>query len=783
MVNLIQVKRRKLRRYLFLLILIAIAGLVVFFLFREKEVNGGISVAEASKLIAYANAEESQITNKNTEGYWYEAYMNYVNDYGFISNRKAGSCMKYQDVQVLLKKLDLSADNLDSKLPDLKNNQNLIKKIRDVFQKQGYISKTDFLDVFMGVINVMPHGDQIRWVEAAISGTPSNINDACEWDVYTTKGSFKFNGLVLDDKIDKKIRFIAFDQELLVIDSVITDQIVYQNVWIKNSTDNKIDFNIYGMDRSFTVKGISEQVSNVLADVSLKNGQIDKVNIKTDTIQGRVLSVSKEYVEIEGYGKVDLDEYFMIYDINNGFAVKTYEDIVVGYSLQDFIVADGKVCGAIISKPLKVDNIRVIIKTNGFSSIFHQNVSFTCDTPFSITHGETVDQYNAGDVLSYDTANELLQEERITVEPNEGGTITLLSVQRNQGNPSYQGKMELSLYDGGIVIVNDVDIENYLKKVVPSEMPASFGVEALKVQAVCARSYAYNQLTNSYYSMYGAHADDSTQFQVYNNTIEHEESNQAINDTKAQVLTYGGDVVQTYYYSTSCGVTTDVGLWGTDTSEYPYFASRDVSRVDRNLDLTDEATFEQFITTKDENDYDSGCALYRWQYDLACDEMNHNFNSKLHEKYVANPSKILTLNSDGIFVSKSISSVGYINEITVNSRASGGAVDSVTVRGSDATVQINSESAIRGLFGDSNVEMTTNTGTTKMSSMPSTFCIFRGIYDGDRLLGFRITGGGYGHGIGMSQNAVNTMTQESMDYVQILQYFYKGTQVSTMTAG
>lgn len=42
----------------------------------------------------------------------------------------------------------------------------------------------------------------------------------------------------------------------------------------------------------------------------------------------------------------------MIYDINNGFSVKTYEDIVVGYSLQNFIVAQGSICGAVISRPL-----------------------------------------------------------------------------------------------------------------------------------------------------------------------------------------------------------------------------------------------------------------------------------------------------------------------------------------------------------------------------------------------------------------------------------------------
>lgn len=50
--------------------------------------------------------------------------------------------------------------------------------------------------------------------------------------------------------------------------------------------------------------------------------------------------------------------------------ISNYSSIIVGYALQDFIVADGEVCGAIKNKPLQADNIRVIIKTSGFRDIF-----------------------------------------------------------------------------------------------------------------------------------------------------------------------------------------------------------------------------------------------------------------------------------------------------------------------------------------------------------------------------------------------------------------------------
>lgn len=64
----------------------------------------------------------------------------------------------------------------------------------------------------------------------------------------------------------------------------------------------------------------------------------------------------------------------------------------------------------------------------------------------------------------------------------DDGSITIYSIKRSQGNPSYKGNIELALYDEGIAVINEIDIEDYLKKVVPSEMPVSFGVNALKVR-------------------------------------------------------------------------------------------------------------------------------------------------------------------------------------------------------------------------------------------------------------------------------------------------------------
>ena len=116
----------------------------------------------------------------------------------------------------------------------------------------------------------------------------------------------------------------------------------------------------------------------------------------------------------------------------------------MGYSLQDFIVAEGKICGAVISKPLNVQNIRVILKNTGFKSIFHENVRLTCSKSFMVSTNEQQTRYNAGDVFELTPDNELLLQGRVTVTPDNGGEISILSVMRSQGVPSYEGSIELA---------------------------------------------------------------------------------------------------------------------------------------------------------------------------------------------------------------------------------------------------------------------------------------------------------------------------------------------------
>ena len=76
----------------------------------------------------------------------------------------------------------------------------------------------------------------------------------------------------------------------------------------------------------------------------------------------------------------------------------------------------------------------------------------------------------------------MLDDGRLSVKTTDDGKITISSIERAYGTPSYRGSIEIASYDDKLTIVNELPLEEYLYSVVPSEMPTSYGEEALKVQ-------------------------------------------------------------------------------------------------------------------------------------------------------------------------------------------------------------------------------------------------------------------------------------------------------------
>ena len=137
---------------------------------------------------------------------------------------------------------------------------------------------------------------------------------------------------------------------------------------------------------------------------------------------------------------------------------------------------------------------------------------------------------------------------------------------RVAGRP-YRGRLAVHDTTDGVLIVNDVGLEKYLYGVVPDEMPPLWEMEALKAQAVAARSYALATRRSS--GIFDAY--DDTRSQVYGGLAsEHPRSTQAVDGTRGQVVLHEGSIATTFFFSTSGGRTAAIEDVWPSASPVPY---------------------------------------------------------------------------------------------------------------------------------------------------------------------------------------------------------------------
>ena len=140
----------------------------------------------------------------------------------------------------------------------------------------------------------------------------------------------------------------------------------------------------------------------------------------------------------------------------------------------------------------------------------------------------------------------------------------------------YRGVIMIQNKNGKLTVINNVPLEDYIKGVVPSEMPSGWATEAHKAQAIAARSYALANLGKR--AQYGYDLKDTPEDQAYGGASkETADTNYAVDQTKGIVLTYNMKVINAYY-SASAGGQTNANNWG---SSLPYL--RSVPSFDDNV--------------------------------------------------------------------------------------------------------------------------------------------------------------------------------------------------------
>lgn len=373
--------------------------------------------------------------------------------------------------------------------------------------------------------------------------------------------------------------------------------------------------------------------------------------------------------------------------------------------------------------------IRVVLMTNGYKGIVHETVKVKAESGMMLSYGEQTEKVAKGKELSIDPDDERLSGGKLRIQAVDGA-VKVGSMKRGDGEPEYNGTLELRRTDGGIVLINELPLETYLCGVVPSEMPASYELEALKAQAVCARSYAYRQMETYGYPEYEAHVNDSTDYQVYGNSSQAERSSLAVQETKGETVQYRGKIVTTYYYSTSCGKTTGVEAWGSTPSKTnAYLQSVEVKGKD--------------------GDYEKELPWYRWSAKVSENEMEENISRNTGKE------------------------LGELKSLEVTRRGPGNVALALTAKGSKAEVVVETENKIRTALSG-NYDIVKQDGSTRNCGnlLPSAFFTIE--KNGDT---YCIQGGGFGHGIGMSQTGANEMAKQGKDYKKILELFYSGVTV------
>ncbi len=428
------------------------------------------------------------------------------------------------------------------------------------------------------------------------------------------------------------------------------------------------------------------------------------------------------------------------------------------------------------------DTVKVVLLNQG--AVHYDQIYLACDGKWTIKKNEKKTVHKKTDVVSVKKLK-IKKGKFAVAEPAKAeGKLYLTDKKGNPVSKGYYGTITIYKDGQGYYLVNKVNIEKYLYSVVASEMPAAFGSEALKAQAVCARSYVYRQMAAEDYRDYHAQIDDSTNYQVYNKSDVVNADMQAVEATAGEVMYAQDEIVNAYYFSSSFGRTANMEIWGQKEKDYPYLKIKSLNPADTSsdkLDLSDEEDFRKYISKKEADVFDSSSRYYRWQAKAELSACTKELKEKIKIRQEINPNQFTFYSTAKKKVRKvsSLKGFGGAKKMYCSKRGKSGAVLVLTIQFEFGKVEIKSEYNIRSIIGCTMEQITYADGTTDTGSrfLPSAYFSLSYHKKSGRYV---LTGGGNGHGMGMSQYGAAGMAQAGWNYKQILTFFYDGVKVQTI---
>lgn len=286
----------------------------------------------------------------------------------------------------------------------------------------------------------------------------------------------------------------------------------------------------------------------------------------------------------------------------------------------------------------------------------------------------------------------------------------------------YRGSMEFRVTEKGITVINQLPVEKYLYGVVPSEMPSSWPQEALKAQAVAARSYLLAQMGS--YASQGFDVMATQASQVYRGyTAENPVTSAAVDATRGEILVYQGRPVAAYFHSSSGGFTENSeDVW---KDVLPYIRGKEdpADRNDRH---------------------------YNWSVSYTQEDLLKQISKQWASLY---PGKSVEL-----------AKITDLEE--VERTASGMRVKKMLVRGLDKDGQ----PVVLEVFNADRVRIL-------LGLRSALFTMKKEFSSEGELVGVTFSGNGWGHGLGMSQWGALGLAKQGYNYRQILQYYYTGVEL------
>lgn len=741
--------------------------------------------ANIAKIVAYTFLEGEQIEIKETsDQLWYSKYYEYLKKdprFASFNEAEAMEVMTYDEATVFFS--DLLGEGVGVE----------VEANREVGNEP--LTLKEFLKGFEQALEHAGKKDLLKYEDLSILATTSTHEGIGPWQVLTDKGVYGFEGLILDPFVGYTLQAVVKDNEILGIVDTLSLEGKIGECYIESVGAGKATLKVGDYALTYENQVATEKEVGKICSVVLQNHAIVRCEVVKEDDTDTLLRMTESYVEFEKGGRLPYLQ-LAVYDGTGEELYKNpaqlFSGIKATYTMQDGMVQTIKVIENNLS-----DDIRVLISEDGIGTYSHDNVIVDSDSDYTLIYGDKRQGFLAGQAFN---ANEFAWEigkDKVTLIANEEKSLEMKGITRQEKNPTYKGQLEIYKEEEGYTVVNSLNMEDYLAAVIPSEMPTDYGIEAVKAQAIAARSFAKAQQKSNKYLKYGAQLDDTVSTQVYNNVPANDISYKAAKETEGEVMLFNDRIISGNFFSTSCGYTANHGeTWATGeifpNNTPSYLVSRQQYIGERAVaDLTNEKEAYSFFTksAKEIDAFDKDSPWFRWQVTMNAAELEHVVNSNIYNLTTNNANMVKVKDGDKWVIGE-IDNIGKIKDMEVTKRGEGGNIMELVVEGEECTIKVGTEYLIRLLFAPIQKDSTKAPIVIKrqdgseiqnMALLPSAFFSPQIKYnDNGMITEVTFYGGGYGHGVGMSQSGAKGMASRGYTCKEILRHFYKGVEIKNV---